>query len=287
MAHLILIGGDSRYLEIIAALKETHQLTLIGYEALSFSESNIAQVKSEEADFRTADGIILPVHGTSETGEVTSDYSHRPFTLTKHHLDETPAHCVIYTGIANAYLKQAAANRKMEIIFARDDIAIYNSISTAEATLELAIAHTPYTIHGAEVNILGFGRVGFTVARLFHQVGAEVTVYVRKEADIARITELGMQGAYVTDRKESIADGSICINTIPHQVLDRETLDVLDSDTLVIDLASAPGGTDFAYAETRGIKAIHALGLPGKTAPKSAGKILADTIFSLLKKNRP
>lgn len=287
MAHLIIIGGDSRYLEVINDVKEKHRLTLIGYDNMYFVENSITSSTLEEADFQTADGILLPVHGTTETGEVTAEFSDGTFTLTKELIEKTPEHCVIYTGISNDFLKKAAAKRQMEIIFARDDIAIFNSISTAEATLEIAIKNTSHTIHGATVSVLGFGRVGFTVARLFQNVGATVNVYVRNSADIARITEMGMIGKYIANIKDGIAESSICINTIPQLMLDAETLNAMGRDVLVIDLASAPGGTDFTYAEEQGIKAIHALGLPGKTAPASAGKILADTILTLLQGNRP
>jgi dipicolinate synthase subunit A len=55
--------------------------------------------------------------------------------------------------------------------------------------------------------------------------------------------------------------------------------------TLIIDLASKPGGTDFRYAEKRGIKAILTPGLPGIVAPKSAGVILANVLTQLLKED--
>ena len=56
----------------------------------------------------------------------------------------------------------------------------------------------------------------------------------------------------------------------------------MPSHTLIIDLASKPGGTDFRYAEKRGIKALLAPGLPGIVAPKTAGQILANVLAQLL-----
>jgi dipicolinate synthase subunit A len=51
---------------------------------------------------------------------------------------------------------------------------------------------------------------------------------------------------------------------------------------LIIDLASKPGGTDFRFAEKRGIKAMLAPGLPGIVAPRTAGRIIAKTLSELL-----
>ncbi|TGU45664.1 dipicolinate synthase subunit A, partial [Mesorhizobium sp. M00.F.Ca.ET.186.01.1.1] len=53
-----------------------------------------------------------------------------------------------------------------------------------------------------------------------------------------------------------------------------------------LDLASKPGGTDFRYAERRGIKALLAPGLPGIVAPKTAGQILAQTLSRLIAEQR-
>jgi len=51
---------------------------------------------------------------------------------------------------------------------------------------------------------------------------------------------------------------------------------------VIIDLASKPGGTDFRYAERRGVKALLAPGLPGIVAPKTAGRIIANTVSQLI-----
>jgi dipicolinate synthase subunit A len=56
----------------------------------------------------------------------------------------------------------------------------------------------------------------------------------------------------------------------------------MPSHSLIIDLASKPGGTDFRYAEKRGIKAMLTPGLPGIVAPKTAGKIVANVLSQLL-----
>ncbi len=281
MKNVLMIGGDSRNKEVAEILCEKgHQVSVIGYDTCEFTVKNITHGNHE--DFSKSDAIILPVHGTTEDGNVYSTYSEHRFQLTTELIAQTPSHCKVFSGITNDFLNNTTKERQLEVIFARDDIAIYNSISTAEATLHIAIEETDYTVHGAHVAVIGFGRVGFTVARLFKNVGAYVTVFARKDRDIARITEMGLNAARMHRLAEEINKSSICINTVPHPILDEPVLTNMDMDTLIIDLASAPGGTDFKFAREKGINAIHALGLPGKTAPKSAGKILADTILHLL-----
>jgi dipicolinate synthase subunit A len=94
---------------------------------------------------------------------------------------------------------------------------------------------------------------------------------------------MGLTPFYVKDLAEEVRDIDVCINTIPTQVLTARVLSHMQLSTLIVDLASKPGGTDFRYADKRGIKTLLAPGLPGIVAPKTAGGILAKVLHSLLK----
>jgi dipicolinate synthase subunit A len=170
-------------------------------------------------------------------------------------------------------------------LFERDDVAIYNSIPTVEGTIMIAIQHTDFTIHGSNIVVLGLGRVGMSVARTFHALGAKVKVGARKSEHLARITEMGLTAFHLQDIEHSVKDTDICINTIPFPIVTASVISKMPVHTLIIDLASKPGGTDFRYAEKRGIKAILTPGLPGIVAPKSAGVILANVLTQLLKED--
>ena len=62
----------------------------------------------------------------------------------------------------------------------------------------------------------------------------------------------------------------------------REFAKTLPGGALIIDLASLPGGTDFAAAEELGLHAEHALALPGRCAPQTAGALIAQTVLTIL-----
>ena len=149
----------------------------------------------------------------------------------------------------------------------------------------MAIQHTDFTIHGSKVIVLGLGRTGMSVARAFHVLGAKVKVAARKSEHIARITEMGLQPCYLKNLEEEVKDVDICINTIPTKIVTANVIARMPAHTLIIDLASKPGGTDFRYAEKRGINALLAPGLPGIVAPKTAGKILASVLTQLLEED--
>lgn len=283
--NILIMGGDARFLIVMDDLiGNGANVHVIGYDQLTFHQSNIHSHSLDTMDLSKIDAIVLPVSGTNAQGKMEAMYSEEEIYINAEILNQTPMHCIIYSGTTNDFLTQLAEEnqRKLVTLFARDDLAIYNSIPTAEGTLKIAIDETDTTIHGAKILVLGFGRVGFTVARLFKNVGAHVHVAARKSTDIARITELGLQPIRLNEVDQQIQDMDICINTIPHLILNKELLDQVSKETLIIDITSAPGGTDFAYAEKVGIKTVHGLGLPGKTAPKTAGKVIGRIINELL-----
>lgn len=227
---------------------------------------------------------MLPVSGTSESGEVEATFSNKSITLTEEILMRTPEHCVVFTGISNDFLDQITkqADRKLVKLLERDDVAIYNSIPTVEGTIMLAIKHTDITIHSSKTLVLGFGRTGMSVARAFDALGAKVKVGTIKSPDMARITEMKLTPFNIQDLQHVVTDADIIINTIPAPILKANIIAKMPSNTLIIDLASKPGGTDFRYAEKRGIEALLAPGLPGIVAPKTAGKIIANVLINQL-----
>ena len=160
-------------------------------------------------------------------------------------------HFTIYSGIGTPYLENlvSTTNRKLVKLFDRDDVAIYNSIPTVEGTLMMVIQHTDYTIHGSNVMVLGFGRTGMSVARAFQSLGAHVKVGARRSEHIARITEMMFSPFHMQDIEKEVGNIDIVINTIPHLVVTANVIAKMPAHTLVIDLASKPGGTDFRYAE--------------------------------------
>jgi dipicolinate synthase subunit A len=286
--QVALLGGDARQLEIIKRLIELDaRVSLIGFEQLDHSFPGAIKEKLDELEYESIDAILLPVSGTSKDGEVETIFSNEKVILTEDILKKTPPHCTVYSGISNEYLDGITnrANRKLVKLFERDDVAIYNSIPTVEGTIMMVIQHTDFTIHGSKTAVLGFGRVGMSVARIFSALGAKVKVGARRSEHIARITEMGLQPFHIKDLQNEVQDIDIVINTIPHKVVTAAVISKMPSHTLIIDLASKPGGTDFRYAEKRGIKALLALGLPGIVAPKTAGQILATVLSQLLEED--
>lgn len=114
-------------------------------------------------------------------------------------------------------------------------------------------------------------------------LGAQTYVEARKYADLAMIEGHGYEPLALGELKSRIGEFDIIFNTVPSLILDEEVLKNARKDSLIIDLASKPGGVDFDAAKDLGLRVIWALSLPGKVAPVTSGTIIKDTIMNIIK----
>lgn len=203
--------------------------------------------------------------------------------------------------------------RKQGIFFVdymqEEGVAYANAAITAEGAVAEAILSGKEAMFGKEMLVMGYGRCGQAIAQRLRALGGKVTVY---EKDLEK---LAMAQAYGFEVAE--ADGTACygegaatvancsldqgrpgaggrlaaefwlrfayiFNTIPAPVLGAERLAHIRHDAVLIDIASAPGGIDFAYCAQNGMNAKLCSGLPAKYAPKSAAELLMKVIGSYL-----
>lgn len=163
----------------------------------------------------------------------------------------------------------------------REELAVLNAVPTAEGAIEIAMKLMPTTICKSNSLVLGFGRIGKVLAKDLKGLGANTYVEARKYEDLAWISAYGHNGIYLPDLKESLPVMDVIYNTIPHQIITSKLMKYIRKDCPFIDLASMPGGIDDVKASEHGIKVVHALSLPGKTSPKTAGDIIKQTVLNI------
>lgn len=272
-------------MEVIRKFSEMDAtVTLVGFDNLQSSFSGVTKEEMDLKVFRDLDALVLPPVGTDDAGRVETIFSSQSIQLTEEHIACLPKHAKVYTGMAKPYLIQLCANAQIELVelFDLDDVAIYNSIPTAEGALMMAIQNTDITIHGSECMVLGLGRTGMTLARVLKGLGARVRTGVRRKEHFARAWEMGFDPFYIDQLALEVSNTDLIFNTIPTMIVTAQVIAQIPHRALIIDLASKPGGTDFRFAEKRGIKSILAPGLPGIVAPKTAGRIIANTLCQLI-----
>ena len=141
----------------------------------------------------------------------------------------------------------------------------------------------PVTIHRSRCLVIGFGRIGKLLSLRLQALGALVTVSARKPADAALIRALDMQSDVTGPFARGLGGYDLIVNTVPALVLGEAELEQTRLDSLILDLASKPGGVDQKAARTLGRQVIHALSLPGQVAPATAGYLIRDTILDYLR----
>lgn len=284
--RIAVIGGDARYLELMKKLKALPQkeVVLVGFDKLEQSFIGLKQYELSEIEPADLDVVILPITGTDAKGNIETVFSDQQIQLEESWFKMLKSTSIVFTGISNAYLDKVTSKHEVELIslLERDDVAIFNSIPTAEGAIMMAMEHTDYTIHASKVIVTGFGRVGHTVGNKFSALGADVSVAARSLHDLARITEMGLTAIPLHQLSHHIDSCDLLINTIPALIIDEKIIEKLPAHTVIIDLASKPGGVDFEFAKKRGIKAILAKSLPGIVAPKTSGEILANVVTQIL-----
>ena len=184
------------------------------------------------------------------------------------------------SGQAKAIAQQAGV--ELVDYFARPELAVYNAIPTAEGCIGILLRERTRTLWGENLLLPGFGPVGQALGVRLAALGAGVTVCARRPEQRALAQSLGLRAAPLQSLAALAPAFDTVVNTIPAAVLTAPVLERLRPGSLIVDLASKPGGTDFAAAQQLGHRAIHALSLPAACAPDTAGEAVARTVQAIL-----
>ena len=176
-------------------------------------------------------------------------------------------------GKLSAQARQIAAEAGVELVdyFAREELILCNAIPTAEGCIGILMAERTRTLWNSAILLAGFGPVGQALGVRLAALGAQVTVAARRPAQRALAESFSLRAVDLARLEQTAPAFDTVVNTIPAPVLTEAVLAALRPGSLIVDLASKPGGTDFAAARRLGHRAIHALSLPAACAPETAG----------------
>ncbi len=284
-ARLAVIGGDYRMLSCAKFMSRLgYEVSVFGYENYNGDFENLYMSDTLSDCIENSDILILPLPYSDAQGFIKSAYSHKRITLA-----EILKICTSGKKIFGGCLDENFINecRKLNITavdyYKREELKVLNAIPTAEGAIAIAILETDITLHECECAVLSFGCVGRATARALNSLGSIVTVVARSATALSKAESLGYKSKHISDICAALKGKKLIFNGIPDKVITESVLKELDKNTIIIDLASKPGGVDLKEAEKYGIRVISALSLPSKYAPVTAGKYLAKTIDHILK----
>lgn len=281
----LVLGGDLRNVRLAEMLADDgNKVYSFGQDRSDkvLDDGRIEKCTSLKTAIDKAQIIIGPVPFSSNEEFINAPFAHDKIMIED--LMKSNNRKIFISGSIKDGLKKQLDERYLEVIdiMKRDDLAILNTIATAEGTIEVAIKNTDKILQGSRVLILGFGRVGKIVANKFSRMSALVTCAARKVSDLAWIKAYGYNSLNINDMLYDLKEFDIIINTVPQTILKEKELKHIDSEALLIDLASSPGGIDGKMATNMGLNYVWALALPGRIAPSSSAKFIKDTVYTIL-----
>lgn len=274
-----ILGGDSRFGVVANLLARAGNTVWAWGLNQKFDLGHARHTEHLSEAVESSEVVVLPIPALSAEGLLNLPLSEEKIDVDDV-VNSMNAGQILAGGLLPSWLVEMADSRNIVVIDygKREDFITSNAVPTAEGAIGIALRELKQTLWDSHCLILGYGRIGKILAQRLFPLCGKLTVVARKPKDISMISSLGYEAVDYSTWADAISTADVVFNTVPSMVLSADILRMLPRNALVIDLASRPGGTDFKAAEMCGIKTVWALSLPGKTAPYSAGKIIAESI---------
>lgn len=277
---ITVLGGDRRTETILQGLHRAYpDCTLAVWGTTDAQIPSYAhEVKTWQEAMSGAQVGILPIPVTRD-GEHLSADPHVNQTVPLEALCRflRPGSLLLGGIIPPVVLRMAEENAVHFLDYYADDVVqTLNAVPTAEGALAIAIRELPVILQETTAVVTGYGRCAKALATRLHLLGAKVIVTARRQSALAEAACDGCETILLPAFLEDPVPCQILFNTIPVPVFTDRCLSTLPEDCVLVELA---GGIPPTLEIPGNVRLIRAPGLPGKTAPHTAGRILCDGIL--------
>lgn len=241
--EITFIGGDLRSVELIKLFaKEDYKIYTYGFENYDYKNDSIIKMKGLES---ITDIVISAIPFSKDSINLNAKFSANIITVEE--MFKRLKNKKIIAGPFKNELYDLAKKSNIELVdvMKNEELTILNVIPTAEGAIQIAMEESLETLHGNNTLVLGFGRIGKVLAKMLLGLGANVYCEARKREDLAYIEAYGYNKIDLKDLNKNIQKFKYIFNTIPYLILDKERLNLIKKDTLIIDLASSPRRSRF------------------------------------------
>ncbi len=265
MKHLLFAGGDQRILSAVEYLQQK-----------GISVQHYAVTARIPIDGSGAEALILP-YPCLKNGRLNCPLLSQPPTV-EEMLEETGVSTEI--PAIGGPLKENPFPRYTDL-GTREDWKARNGLTTAQGALGMLIPALKRSLLSLPVLVTGYGAIAAPLARSLQHLGAQVTVAARRQSQ--RVTA-ELEGFEAVDTVNlDLTPYAAILNTVPALLFPEGVLQSARPGTVLLELASHPGGFDRPAAARLGLPLLDGPGLPGKFCPVTAGEDLAKTILDILK----
>jgi dipicolinate synthase subunit A len=271
---IAVVGGDRREQEI------ARQAALTGADVRAYGfpwpETGIPGVRlaaSAAEALRGAHVALFPIPGSAPDGALFAPSAPERIIPDRAMMAGLREPRTVILGWAGPLLQ--SLGKELDIRFDEyewdKDLMLLRGPAIVEGMLKVIIENTDFTIHKANICVVGQGTIGFLVTRTLLALGATVHVAARNKVQRAEAYAAGAQVHDLGGLRSLAPQTDILIASIPAQVVGREVLERLPAHALLVDLAAPPGGIDRQAAADLGLKFVWARGM-GSRAPVTVGR---------------
>lgn len=258
--NVALIGGDGRM------YYTAESLAADGCRVMMWGQKDECEKTVLEGILQWAQIVILPIPGTRDGKTLYAPMVKNPPTLAKV-CEMLHSGQLVAVGTANEQWASEIKEKGCTLLeYGKSETyAIPNALATAEGAIAMAIRYSKVMLAGSSAAVLGYGRIGKQLSRLLSAMGAKVTVFARRENDLAYAQTVGLVSIPISQAEAALCRYSLVFNTVPVKLLDFSHPNLLGKDSLFFDLAPI-------YDETKDARIIRCASLPYRYSPKSAGE---------------
>ena len=279
-----IFGGDNRQVYMAQSFLSKGYSVATYHTQTTVTQEGCTPLSSLNELFESCNILIGPIPMSRDKTTIYAISNVEDLTIAKVEELISQKHLLFGGVLPSSITKACEAKGSYYYDLMKDErITILNAIATAEGTIMEAIRSSDRNIHASKCLVLGYGRCAKILAAKLKAMDAHVLVAARSEEALAYAEAMGHGAVSLPYLKCVLPSCDYIFNTIPSLILTPDCLNYVNKHSCIIDIASAPGGLDYAYAEQLQLNAKLCLGLPGKVAPKTSADILVTTIQSLIK----
>ncbi len=278
--------GDERQTACARKLADMgYECAVCGFEKYKGDLGLCTKIKNIADLVEMSDVLVLPLPATTDGITVNAPFSEKTIYLSDIFPEKYDKKLLLY---GNSKIIEKYANEyniKSFDYCEREDLILKNALLTAEGVIGIALSEMKESLYESKCLVVGYGRIGKILSQRLKAFGAKVFASSRKAEKLFDAEMNGIVPVKNENLKKAVKNCSLIVNTVPQVIIDESVLREIDEKTLIIDVASKPGGIDFEKARNRKLNVIWALGLPGKTAPETAGRFEAETLDEIITEN--
>ena len=189
---------------------------------------------------------------------------------------------LISGNLPESQLKILNAKQIRHINVMEDEIfAIKNSILTAEGVLANVLEKTQKSIFEQKFLILGTGRCGKAIAKVFSDLNLDFSLSSFDEKNFALAHIFSSSNYFKEEVFEVLKNFDVIINTVPAKIISEEYVKTIKDGALYLEIASTQS---INTAQNLQFDYVLCPALPTKYASDTAGKYLFESIIRAIEK---